>query len=264
MIKLMVNNLENPFETTKFPDGTSQVWKIKYPISEEDDVKILWQFENEAEMFHVAQLAQLVQEVSGHTDVTLVCPYLPYGRQDKDIGNKLSFALKTFKELMYSVNVDRIETYDAHSTSEMVHSTSPTEFHKAIFNHDIICFPDAGAASRYSGIAKVPTVHCQKVRDQLTGAITGLQLVTADRFFSLKGKRVLIIDDICDGGMTFIKVAELLKEHETAQIDLAVSHGLFSKGKQVLHDAGITNIYTTNSLLRNPEGFNVVNKEQFG
>jgi hypothetical protein len=59
--------------------------------------------------------------------------------------------------------------------------------------------------------------------------------------------------------MTFIKVAQLLNsQYPPAQIDLAVSHGLFSKGKQVLFDAGISNIYTTNSLLRNPEGFNVL------
>ena len=42
--------------------------------------------------------------------------------------------------------------------------------------------------------------------------------------------KILIVDDICDGGMTFIKVAEVLKNFGTKQIDLAVSHGLFSKG----------------------------------
>ena len=260
MIKLLVNGLSVKFETTIFPDGTSQIWKIAYPPSQEDDIKILWQFENEAELMHVVQLSRLAQEVSNQTDIGLICPYLPYARQDKEISNSTSFALDNFKSILfYAAGIKKIECYDAHSESDMISSTYPTAFHASVFAEaDVICYPDAGAAGRYlNSETKLPIVHCQKVRDQLTGNIVGLELVTKDRFFSLEGKRILIVDDICDGGMTFIKVAELLKEYKPAAIDLAVSHGLFSKGRQVLHDAGIRNIYTTNSLLRNPEGFKV-------
>lgn len=50
---------------------------------------------------------------------------------------------------------------------------------------------------------------------------------------------------------------EAVKQYKPAIVDLAVSHGIFSKGKGCLYNAGISNIYTTNSLLRNPEGFKV-------
>lgn len=262
MIKLLISEQEVKFETTIFPDGTSQVWKIEDDVYFDEyagDPVILWLFENEAELMQVLQLANLVQTHFDASECILRVPYLPYGRQDKKVDNKLSFALQTFKDILYNANITRIETFDPHSNTPMVYADSDGilnmvhYFHKSILNHDVICFPDKGAATRY-GSYGLPVVYCEKVRDQLTGNILGLKVYgDAD----LTNKRVLIIDDICDGGMTFIKVAEALKPFNPKQVDLAVSHGLFSKGKQCLHDAGITNIFTTNSLLRNPEGYKV-------
>lgn len=261
MIKLLSNGQEVPFSTTIFPDGTSQVWKLdKDKFDAEGDNYILWLFESEAELFHVCQLAHLCYEVLD-SSIDLVCPYLPYGRQDKEVHNEKSFALMTFKEVLYNAGICRIETFDAHSKSDMVYPTdvaSPSEFHRTLFNregYDLVCYPDKGAAERYMRTTSHPFIWAEKVRDQLTGVITGLKVVSNSQ--EIAGKKILIIDDICDGGMTFIKVAEALAPFKPSQVDLAVSHGLFSKGKQVLHDAGIKNIFTTNSLLRNPDGFKV-------
>ena len=256
MINLLCNGNKVKFSTTMFPDGTSQVWKVEpNKIAEGDDVIIQWLFESEAELFHVCQLTHLLYT---HFDVSpdLSAPYLPYGRQDKDVGNESSFALIVAKDILYHAGITRIETFDAHSKTEMIFETpnvSVQDFHRSILTHDVVCYPDKGAAIRY-GSYGTPTIYCEKVRNQLTGEITGLKVI-ADT--ELTGKSILIVDDICDGGMTFIKVAEALKAYKAGPIDLAVSHGLFSKGKQVLYDAGIREIFTTNSLLRNPEGFEV-------
>jgi ribose-phosphate pyrophosphokinase len=269
MIKLLLNEQEVKFDITKFPDGTSQVWKLDESVEFDPyghEPVILWLFENEGELIHVLQLADLVQKHYDVADCILRVPYLPYGRQDKEINNRLSFALQTFKNALYSSNITRIETFDAHSKSDMVYEDSvmPTvqDFHESIIlnnNYQIICFPDAGAAKRYSNnfSREEFIIYFEKVRNQLTGEITGLHLETNGKQLIMSDTNILIVDDICDGGMTFIKVAEALKQYNPKRIDLAVSHGLFSKGRQCLHDAGITNIYTTNSLLRNPEGFKV-------
>ena len=261
MIKLISGGEEVKFETTIFPDGTSQVWKVdKNAFDEANDNYILWLFESEAELIQVCQLAQLCYEVLG-SSVDLVCPYLPYGRQDKEVQNERSFALTTFKEVLYNAGITRIETFDAHSKTDMVYPSSVashSEFHRTVLTkgeHDFICYPDKGAAERYAKHIGHQFVYAEKVRDQLTGEILGMKLLTMGQ--NIKDKKILIVDDICDGGMTFIKVAELLKSQGVGQVDLAVSHGLFSKGKQVLHDAGIREIFTTNSLLRNPDGFKV-------
>ena len=261
MIKLFSDNVEVPYTTTIFPDGTSQIWKLDDSImSNENENYILWMFESEAELIHVCQIAQLCYEAFD-SSVDLICPYLPYGRQDKDVLNTQSFALTTFKEILYHAGITRIEAFDPHSATDMVYPakfTTPADFHKYVINkgeHDLICYPDEGAALRYAGKGSLPHVFAKKTRNQLTGEITGLTILTNGQ--NITGAKVLIIDDICDGGMTFIKVADALQVYKPKQIDLAVSHGLFSKGKDVLHQAGIKNIYTTNSLLRNPDGFKV-------
>ena len=118
-------------------------------------------------------------------------------------------------------------------------------------------FPDKGAQERYGHLfGKTDFVVVgSKVRDQSTGQITGMSI--DGHIWSINRRRCIIFDDICDGGMTFIKIAEILKECEPSQIDLCVSHGIFSKGVNVLYDAGITNIFTTNSLLKNT-GYDVL------
>ena len=76
------------------------------------------------------------------------------------------------------------------------------------------------------------------------GAITGTEAYCDD----LEGQSVVIADDIADGGYTFIKLAEKLKEKGAGKIFLYVSHGIFSKGLDVLLDAGIDCVYTTDSF----------------
>lgn len=261
MVKLLVNGNEVKFTTTIFPDGTSQVWKLDDFEFDQyaDEPVILWLYENEAELFHVLQLNALVEAEVGEPCI-LRAPYLPYGRQDKTIQNDMSFALRVFKDTLYNAGICRIETFDAHSKSEMVYDmpeVSVNDFHLELITRNrykVLCFPDKGAAARY-GSYGLDVIYCDKVRNQETGEITGFKLV--DNGVDLTNKKVLIVDDICDGGATFIKVASLIKPFTFENIDLAVSHGLFSKGKQPLHLAGIDNIFTTNSLLRNPEGFKV-------
>lgn len=261
MIKLLINKQEVKFETTIFPDGTSQVWKLDDFEFDQyaDEPVILWLYENEAELFHVLQLNALVEHQVGEPCLLRV-PYLPYGRQDKEISNDATFALKTFTDTLYNAGICRVETFDAHSKYEMIYpidEVSVVDFHKTLTDYDVICYPDVGASERYKynfDLDAHSHIAFEKVRNQQTGEITGLKLLGTQE---LKGRSILIVDDICDGGMTFIKVAKALKEYGPSKIDLAVSHGLFTKGRQVLHDAGIGTIYTTNSLLRNPEGFKV-------
>lgn len=121
-------------------------------------------------------------------------------------------------------------------------------------NDVVIVAPDKGAMARAQLAAKamgVPyedIVYGEKVRDPDTGNILGLILfkegdpraigrvhlypgsLYSD---SIEGKKLLIVDDICDGGRTFIELAKLLREFNPASITLYVTHGIFSKGFDV-------------------------------
>ena len=69
-------------------------------------------------------------------------------------------------------------------------------------------------------------VECSKSRDVKTGKLSGFKVYTDD----LQGRDCIIIDDICDGGGTFMGLATALKQKNVGKLYLAVSHGIFSKG----------------------------------
>lgn len=244
------------FEITKFPDNTTQFWRIKPEPKKGDKIEITWQFENESELVTILQAHKLLSRYG--CSFGLYMPFLPYGRQDKAISNDTTFA----KEAIFSYLEDYIHlsSFDVHSADgASVFNRVPDVFHaQTIFESepDFLCFPDLGAKQRYANLHEHPLLIMDKKRNQETGEIEGLVISYKDG--QIKDKKILIIDDICDGGRTFIEAAKLLKQEGASQIDLCVSHGIFSKGKQVLHDAGIKNIYTTNSLPQNAGQFNVL------
>jgi ribose-phosphate pyrophosphokinase len=258
MLKLYSNTQEIEFKTTMFPDKTSQVWQLGGTDGLDlSNLRVLWLFEGEHELSQLLQLVYLLRSLYG-SRIELHAPYLPYARQDKPVSNTSTWALHLLQKLIREAGIEKVRVFDQHSPC-FFESESAESFHKSVINHDLICFPDKGARQRYPHLQGSPHgsryVWCEKVRDQLTGAITGLTLHAMGH--QLRGARVCIVDDLCDGGRTFIEVAAKLREAQVAAIDLVVSHGLFSQGKDVLHEAGIGTIYTTNSLLHNADGYKV-------
>ena len=82
-----------------------------------------------------------------------------------------------------------------------------------------------------------------KHRDVATGDITSTEIYCNN----LHGKNVVIVDDLIDGGRTYIELAKVLKKKNAGRIDLIVTHGIFSKGLATL-TAMVDHIYTTNSF----------------
>ena len=72
-------------------------------------------------------------------------------------------------------------------------------------------------------------MYCEKQRDPATGKISQTKVLSDD----LSGRCAVITDDICDGGYTFIKIAEQLQAKNVERIVLFATHGIFSKGLDV-------------------------------
>jgi ribose-phosphate pyrophosphokinase len=112
----------------------------------------------------------------------------------------------------------------------------------------VLVSPDAGAYKKVFDVAQEfrisNIVTATKVRDLKTGAILRTEVPTLDQHEDLK---YIIIDDICDGGRTFIELAKAIKEQRpTAKVYLVVTHGIFSAGYSELGHY-FEEIYTTNS-----------------
>lgn len=245
---------EEPVPYTRFPDGTSQVWKLPENMLQLNKyAEVRWEFDigkegAEGEFMRLAQLKALLDE--DHMSVHLHISYLPYGRQDKPVRNQNTFGLKPFTQLLNALNFKTVSIEDPHSCYPILWIKNskpiyPIKQIKKIFKDlkcDLVCYPDYGAESKYSSFFQFPSISANKCRNSQTGEVNSVKIY--DQVDLIRGKKVLIVDDICDGGATFILLANSLKKHGVDAISLFVSHGIFSKGKQVLLDAGIDPIFT--------------------
>ena len=105
---------------------------------------------------------------------------------------------------------------------------------------------------RYYHIASkcdIPYVFGMKNRDWRSGEILGLEVLGETDV--VPGKNILIIDDICSRGGTFLHSAKALKDMGAADIDLYVSHLENSVWEGDMIKSGLVrNVYTTNSIYR--------------
>jgi ribose-phosphate pyrophosphokinase len=246
-----------PLNVTLFPDNTSQVWKLNQ-ISYQSECKcgecsatVSWEFSNEAEFMHLAQLKMLLDKLAIPARLSL--KYLPYGRQDKEVKDDTTFALRTFAKLLNSLHFEEVTIQDPHSNialdlinnSRAIYPIFKIEKILGILDASTICYPDKGAVEKYSKIYPWVYLYGNKVRDQATGYISSYH-IASDSIQTMKivGQKVLIIDDICDGGMTFVLLAKALFDHGASEVNLFVTHGIFSKGLKPLKEAGINRIFT--------------------
>ncbi len=191
--------------------------------------------------------------------MNLELPYLPYARQDRVCAKGQAFSLQVFSTILHTLNLKHLTIWDCHSqigtqltgavnieATEIIDSCSPLK-EKIQDKESVLICPDKGAILRCQEVVDYfnlkPMIKSEKVRNPTTGKITHTDVHATD----LTGKTAIITDDICDGGYTFIKIAEQLKLKNVNKIILYVTHGIFSKGLSVF-DGLIDEIYTTQSF----------------
>ena len=172
----------------------------------------------------------------------LELPYLPYARADRRFVPGDSFGLAVFARLINSLNFHTVDTFDVHSAIAEVHiknlvNLDPvhhydqlTDCIKFLGGPNGVCLiaPDKGARNRYDLLSyNLQVLVGGKVRDEKTGKLSGF---TVDPRVG-EYPTGLIVDDICDGGGTFIGLgAEIKKLNPKMKLGLYVSHGIFSQG----------------------------------
>jgi len=209
-------------------------------------------------------LAQLVDAVRHVTDVAvshLQLAWLPWARQDRHMVAGDSFALKVFANQLNTLNFDKVFILDPHSDAAAAAINNcvaiPQEtcllqsetLRRAIAQGELMLVaPDAGALKKIHNVAKATGAKnyaiLTKERDVASGNLTGFALVAGE----VAGKDLLIVDDLCDAGGTFIGSAQVLREAGARSVSLYVTHGIFSKGVENLLNNGIDAIYTTTSF----------------
>ena len=187
--------------------------------------------------------------------IDLFIPYFPAARQDRVMIKGESLSVKVYADIINGLQLNKVFVFDAHSevTPALVNNCEVIPNHtfikevlKVIGENIKLISPDGGALKKIYKVSEflggIDVVECSKSRDVKTGKLSGFKVYEDD----LNGIDCLIVDDICDGGGTFVGLAEELKKKNAGKLYLAVSHGIFNKGFEVLNC--FDGIFTTNSV----------------
>lgn len=256
------------FKPEYFPDGTM---KLVMDERYDGEYSIEWFYDSEDELLQLYYIVNNINESNSSPNITLFMPYIPNARFDRTKTYGEIFTLKYFASFINHLCFDKVVVLDPHSyVSEAlidricILDTLPL-ITKTI--HDItyiqkdltLFFPDEGSTKRYKEVIETfqnsPYAFGIKNRDWVTGKIKGLSV--NGQVDQIKGRDILIIDDICSKGGTFYHSAKKLKELGAKNIYLYVSHCENSIYDGELLKASnndlIKRIYTTDSILTNLE-----------
>lgn len=248
------------YEYFEFSDGQPHL-RITSPLKEWEHVQVITRLATPKE-FVVLGLALdvLRRTVKGRISVNI--SYVLGARMDRAISAAEPFTLKVLANMLNvaCAGASDIRILDPHSqvlldlvprsTGIGVAALVQSALAKLPPDTLVVC-PDAGAVPRLVGLGLAPTtgvVYCEKTRDPNTGALSGFAIKQTPTQDYLKDKPCLIVDDLCDGGGTFVGLAKVLRERGASSVNLCVTHGIFSKGVAALE--GIDSIFVTDSYGR--------------
>ena len=221
---------------------------------------------------HFQNLKRVIAAVGGKARrITVIMPYLYESIQSKRTTRESLDCALALQELV-RMGVDNILTFDAHDPR--VQNAIPLngfdtvqpayQFIKGLLNaykdlqidsdHMLIISPDEGGMKRAVYFANVMGLDMgmfYKRRDY-TKLVNGINPIVAFEFLgsSVKGKDMVIIDDILSTGDSALEVAQALKKRGARRVFFFATFGLFTRGLEKFDDAykngTIDKVFTTN------------------
>ena len=256
-LSLSVAGQAVPLRCFTFPGGEIQV-RIEAPPGRADVVAIRGDIVDSDSLMALLLLTDAVRRHYADPAIDLLCPYLPYARQDRVAFPGEALAAAVACRLLNAQGYRSVEVWDAHSDVSLalldrVRHRPASDFAGPIVTaRDVIVAPDLGAVKRAAACARLagaPLVQAEKTRSTDTGAILG----TVVHSEPIGERDFLIVDDICDGGRTFIELAKVLRPLTSGQVKLYITHGIFSAGFEAL--TGLDRIFVANPFPAELPGF---------
>jgi len=228
---------------------------IREALNPEDEVMICCRARSFEDMGLILLAADALKRF-GIERLQLFIPYFPAARQDRVMVPGEPLSVKVYASLVNSVGFNRVYLFDAHSEvapallNNCVVIPNYTLVRRALEAYEsyMLVSPDGGALKKIYKLSEAlggrPVTECSKRRDVSTGKLSHFTVYAGD----LQGQTCVVADDICDGGGTFIGLAEQLRAKNAGKLILVVSHGIFSRGTEALRMM-YDEIYCSDSFL---------------
>ena len=231
---------------------------------------------------HYQDLKRIISAANGKAHrVNVLMPFLYESRQHKRTKRESLDCAMALRELV-DMGVSNIMTFDAHDPRVQNaipligfdNFNPPYQFMKALLRaepdlildkeHLMIVSPDEGAMHRavyFSNVLGVEMGMFYKRRDYST-IVNGKNPIEAHEFLGsdVKGKDLIVVDDMISSGESMLDVAKQLKDRGAARVFVCTTFGLFTNGMEIFDDyyskGYIDHLITTNLTYLPPETLN--------
>jgi ribose-phosphate pyrophosphokinase len=195
--------------------------------------------------------------------IIAVIPYFGFARQDRKDRPRVAIGSKLFADILTAAGISRMVTMDLHSDQIQGFFNVPVDhlYASSVFvpylqslnlPNLVMASPDTGGAKRANTYAKflnTELVLCYKQRSRAN--VVDTMTIIGD----VKGKDVVLVDDIIDTGGTIVKAAGLMKEEGANSVRAMCTHAVFSRDAvEKLENSVLDEIITTDTLPRGEKG----------
>jgi ribose-phosphate pyrophosphokinase len=254
---------EIKYKISGFPDGQQDIVITEETILEGHDVQIVSRFNSFQDLELIACTKAALTRL-GVDFVSLFIPYLLGARSDREFQEGgTSYLVDIIGPFLNVLKFNRVVVMDVHSdvASACIHrmmNINNTGFVDSVLNglysgkteDYYLVSPDAGSFKKLHKLADKIDYNKEIIICSKTRAVDGkLSNVIVPIDLKHSNSDLIIIDDICDGGATFLNIAKEIKKAGThkGKLYLIVTHGIFSKGFSELAQY-FDGIFCTNSV----------------
>ncbi|TBR22716.1 MAG: ribose-phosphate pyrophosphokinase [Candidatus Nitrosotenuis sp.] len=193
------------------------------------------------------------------SDIVSVIPYLGYARQDREFLPGEVITLSVITKLLKAAGASRAIVVDIHSQIGLKHFDIPVKnvsavqelvnhFKKLKLKDPLVVSPDLGGATRaeeFAAFYGTDFIALKKQRDRKTGKV---EIMTSD-LDGVKGRDLVLVDDMISTGGSIVKATEFLKKQKCRKVYVACTHALLiDNAEKKIRKAGISGIISTNTI----------------
>ena len=240
---------------TKFSDGEFAV-SYEESIRGRDVFLVQSTFPNSDNLMELLLMIDAAKRASAR-HINAVIPYFGWARQDRKDKPRVSIGAKLVADLLMAAVIDRLITMDLHADQIQGFFDVPVDhlyasgvilpYLQSLHLKDIvIASPDVGGSKRASTFAKYlgcPLVLCNKTRAR-ANVVESIQIIG-----DVRGKNVIIVDDMVDTAGTITKAADVMKKAGALSVRACASHCVMSgPASERVQNSALEEIVFTDSI----------------
>ena len=260
--KRIARRLKAPYveaKTRVFPDGESKITFGRIP---KNSVILVVQSTYPPVDTNLLQALSIISQARKiSSKIYAVIPYMGYARQDRQFLSGEVVTMSIVARMLKSAGAKKIVVVDIHSKIALNHFKIPKEnvsaipelakyFKRMKLKDALVVSPDMGGslrAKRFASLINTDFIALKKSRNRKTGKVV-IQSSKVD----VRGKDLILVDDIISTGGSIVKAAQFLKKQKCKRVFVACTHGLFVEGaEKKIKNAGVSRIISTNTIPRN-------------